>query len=170
MGEIFTQAVIWIGTALGGISLAGIITAILYGCIKGAFNKTISKINVQKIADEATEKGVEKVRKVTFTHSIQPLVESGLEKINEKATEVLDKSVQALNAKFDNVILILERLSAYFDNSIGVSEQAKAELKKAIADAKNEVKTAKYRISYIYKGYSETTSAIANYPLAILIY
>jgi hypothetical protein len=40
------------------------------------------------------------------------------------------------------VILILERLSAYFDNSIGVSEQAKAELKKAIADAKNEVKTA----------------------------
>lgn len=142
MGEIFTQAVIWIGTALGGISLAGIITAILYGCIKGAFNKTISKINVQKIADEATEKGIEKVRKVSFTHSIQPLVESRLENINEKATEVLDKSVQALNAKFDNVILILERLSAYFDNSIGVSEQAKAELKKAIADAKNEVKTA----------------------------
>lgn len=142
MGEIFTQAVIWIGTALGGISLAGIMTAILYGCIKGAFNKTISKINVQKIADEATEKGVEKVRKVSFTHSIQPLVESELKKINEKATEVLDKSVQALNAKFDNVILILERLSAYFDNSIGVSEQAKAELKKAIADAKNEVKTA----------------------------
>lgn len=142
MGEIFTQAVVWIGTALGGISLAGIITAILYGCIKGAFNKTISKINVQKIADEATEKGVEKVRKVSFTHSIQPLVESKLEKINEKATEVIDKSVQSLNAKFDNVILILERLSAYFDNSIGVSEQAKAELKKAIADAKNEVKTA----------------------------
>lgn len=142
MGEIFTQAVIWIGTALGGISLAGIITAILYGCIKGAFNKTISKINVQKIADEATEKGIEKVRRVSFTHSIQPLVESELKKINEKATEVLDKSVQALNAKFDNVILILERLSAYFDNSIGVSEQAKAELKKAIADAKNEVKTA----------------------------
>lgn len=142
MGEIFTQAVIWIGTALGGISLAGIMTAILYGCIKGAFNKTISKINVQKIADEATEKGIEKVRKVSFTHSIQPLVESELEKINEKATEVLDKSAQALNAKFDNVILILERLSAYFDNSIGVSEQAKAELKKAIADAKNEVKTA----------------------------
>ena len=142
MGEIFTQAVIWIGTALGGISLAGIITAILYGCIKGAFNKTISKINVQKIADEATEKGIEKVRKVSFTHSIQPLVESELKKINEKATEVLDKSVQALNTKFDNVILILERLSAYFDNSIGVSEQAKAELKKAIADAKNEVKTA----------------------------
>lgn len=142
MGEIFTQAVIWIGTALGGISLAGIITAILYGCIKGAFNKTISKINVQKIADEATEKGIEKVRKVSFTHSIQPLVESELKKINEKATEVLDKSVQELNTKFDNVILILERLSAYFDNSIGVSEQAKAELKKAIADAKNEVKTA----------------------------
>ena len=81
MGEIFTQAVIWIGTALGGISLAGIMTAILYGCIKGAFNKTISKINVQKIADEATEKGVEKVRKVSFTHSIQPLVESELKKI-----------------------------------------------------------------------------------------
>jgi hypothetical protein len=143
MGEIFSQVVVWIGTALGGISLAGIITAILYGCLKGAFNKTISKINVQKIADEATEKGIEKVKKVSFTHSIQPLVESKLEQINEKATEVVEKHTKLLDAKFDNVILILERLSAYFDNSIGVSEQAKAELKRAIAVAKNDkVETA----------------------------
>ena len=33
---------------------------------------------------------------------------------------------------------VLDKLSAYFDNSIGVSENAKNELKQAIAEAKNE--------------------------------
>ena len=31
--------------------------------VKGAFNKAIAKINVEKIADKATEKGVERVKK-----------------------------------------------------------------------------------------------------------
>ena len=39
--EILNQVWVWIGTAVGGISIAGIISAIIYGCLKGAFNKTI---------------------------------------------------------------------------------------------------------------------------------
>ena len=38
----------WVMTAVGGVTLAGIISAIIYGSLKGAFNKTISKINMQK--------------------------------------------------------------------------------------------------------------------------
>ena len=87
--EIINQVWVWIASAVGGISLTSIITAIIYGCLKSAFNKTISKINVQKIADQATEKGVEKVKKISFTHSIQPLVESELKKVNEHSIEVL---------------------------------------------------------------------------------
>lgn len=138
MVEIFSQVWVWIASFVGGISVAGIISAIIYGCLKGAFNRTISRINVQKIADQATEKGIEKVRKVSFTHTIQPLVESELVKINEKSTEVLKNELAVVSSKYDKVVLILEKLSAYFDNSIGVSESAKTELKKAILDAKEE--------------------------------
>lgn len=125
-----------------GVSIAGIISAIIYGCLRGAFNRTISKINVKEIADEATEKGVEKVKKITFNHSIQPIVESELKKIDEHAAELLKAEFQAVNDNYERLILVLEKLAAYFDNSIGVSEQAKAELKAAIEAAKTEPVTA----------------------------
>lgn len=133
--EVFNEIWVWVVSILGGISLSSIITAILYGCLKGAFNKTISKINVQKIADQATEKGVEKVKKISFTHSIQPLVESELKKVNEHSVEVLKKELLDVKEKYDKVINILDKLAAYFDNSIGVPEEKKAELKQALLDA-----------------------------------
>ena len=67
--EILNEIWVWIVSALGGVSLAGVISAAIYGCLKGAFSKTISKINVEKIADEATEKGIEKVKN---THVLPP--------------------------------------------------------------------------------------------------
>ena len=133
--EFLSEISVWIMSALGGVSLSAIISAIIYGCLKGAFNKTIAKINVQQIADLATEKGVERVKKVSFTHSIQPLVESELEKINEKSVEVLKKELADVKEKYDNVINILDKLACYFDNSIGVGEDKKADLKKAVAEA-----------------------------------
>lgn len=136
--EILNQIWVWIGTAIGGVSFAGIISAIIYGSLKGAFNKTISKINVKKITEQATEKGIEKVKKISFTHSIQPIVESELKKVNEYYVEVLKIYMEETAKKYENVIKVLEKLSAYFDNSIGVNETAKQELKKVIAEAKNE--------------------------------
>lgn len=133
--EFLSEIWVWIMSALGGVSLSAIITAIIYGCLKGAFNKTIAKINVQQIADLATEKGVERVKKVSFTHSIQPLVESELEKINEKATAVLKKELKDVKERYDKVINILDKLASYFDNSIGVPEEKKEELKQALAEA-----------------------------------
>lgn len=136
--EIFNQIWVWILSAVGGLTLTGIITAIIYGSLRGAFNKTISKINVQKIADQATEKGVERVKKISFTHSIQPIVESELKKINEHSTEVIKNSLKETSEKYDKLINVMEKLSAYFDNSIGVSESAKEELREAIKEAKEE--------------------------------
>lgn len=136
--EFLNEIWVWIVSAVGGLSLSAIISGIIYGTLKGAFNKTISKINVEKIADKATEKGVERVKKVSFTHNIQPIVESELKKINENSTEVLKKELDKVNDNYNKIITILEKQAAYFDNSIGVPEEKKAELKKAIADAKNE--------------------------------
>lgn len=140
--EIFNEIWGWLVATLGGVSITGIISVVIYGCLKGAFNKTISKINVEKIAQDATEKGVEKVKKISFTHSIQPLVESELKKINEQSVEVLKQSLAEVASQYNKVILIFEKLSAYFDNSIGVSDNAKEELKQAISEAKNEPTTA----------------------------
>lgn len=136
--EFLNEIWVWIMSAVGGISLSAIISAIIYGCLKGAFNKTISKINVESIADKATEKGVERVKKVSFTHNIQPLVESELKKINEHSVEVLKKELDDVQTKYDNVIDILDKLACYFDNSIGVAEEKKVELKQAIAKAQNK--------------------------------
>ena len=140
--EILNQVWVWLVSAIGGISVAGIITSIIYGSLKGAFNKAISKINVEKISEQATEKGIERVKKITFTHSIQPIVESELKKVNEYSVEILKTYMEETAKKYENVLNVLDKLSAYFDNSIGVSENAKNELKKAIAEAKNEPITA----------------------------
>lgn len=138
LGEAWT----WIVTAFGGVSLAGIISAVIYGCLKGAFNKTIAKLDVNKIADEATDKGVERVKEISFTHSIQPIVESELKKINEASTEVLKQSLADVNNNYEKLLIVIQKLAAYFDNSIGVTEQAKEELRQALADAEKSAITA----------------------------
>lgn len=136
--EILNQ--IWqvIAPYFTGVTIAGLFSAVIYGCLKGAFSRTISKINVEKIADQATTKGVERVKKVTFTHSIQPLVESEMKKVSEETSKMFKKELEEVKANYNNLVAVLEKLSAYFDGSIGVSEQAKAELKQALADAKKE--------------------------------
>ena len=136
--EFLNEIWVWIMSAIGGLSLSAIISSIIYGCLKGAFNKTLSKINVESIADKATEKGIERVKKVSFTHNIQPLRESGLEKVNEKAVETLREELFKLDNKYNNIINIIEKQAAYFDNSIGVPEEKKAELKQAIVEAQNK--------------------------------
>lgn len=136
--EILNEIWVWIVSALGGVSLAGVISAAIYGCLKGAFSKTISKIDVEKIAKDATDKGIDKVKAVSFSHSIQPLVESELKKINEMSVEVVKKELNEVKAEYRTLINIIKKLSAYFDNSIGVSDTAKQELKQAIAEAENE--------------------------------
>lgn len=135
---------IWAAIApyVTGVSISGVLGAVIYGCLKGAFNKTISKINIEKISETATEKGIDKIKNISFTQSIQPLVESELTKITEKANECIKKELESVQSKYDNLLNVLEKLSAYFDNSIGVSETAKAELKQALSKAENKPLTA----------------------------
>lgn len=140
--EILNSIWVWILSILGGVSITTILTFVIRITLTNSFKKTIAKIDVEKIAEKATDKGVAKVKKISFTHNIQPIVESELVKINEKSTEVLRKELADVQKKYDNLIVIMEKLSAYFDNSIGVAEEKKADLKQAIADAKNDTVTA----------------------------
>lgn len=135
---------IWNAVApyLAGVSVSGLISAIIYGYLRGAFNKTISKLDVGKIAEEATEKSVDKIKQVAFKQSIQPLVESELKKIDENAAKEFKAELAEVKASYEKLRVCLEKLSAYFDNSIGVSETAKTELHQALEDAKLPEETA----------------------------
>lgn len=164
--EILNEIWVWIVSALGGVSLAGVISAAIYGCLKGAFSKTISKINVEKIAKDATEKGIDKVKAVSFSHSIQPLVESELKKINEMSVEVVKKELNEVKAEYKTLINIVKKLSAYFDNSIGVSDTAKQELKQAIAEAENEpIEPTNYAVVGKVEEEDEAKDKTAREPL-----
>lgn len=164
--EILNEIWVWIVSALGGVSLAGVISAAIYGCLKGAFSKTISKINVDKIAKDATEKGIDKVKAVSFSHSIQPLVESELKKINELSVEVVKKELNEVKAEYKTLINIIKKLSAYFDNSIGVSDTAKQELKQAIAEAENEpIEPTNYAVVGKVEEEDEAKDKTAREPL-----
>jgi hypothetical protein len=136
--EFLSEIWVWIATALGGVSLTGAIVGVICTVLKGSFRKAISKINVEKIAETATEKGIERVKKISFTHSIQPLVESGLEKINEKSIELVKAELKEVRDGYNKIVDILDKLSSYFDDSIGVTEDKKKLLKNAIENAKNQ--------------------------------
>lgn len=138
--EILTQVWTWIISILSGVTVAGIVSAIVYGCIRGSFKRTIAKINIKDVCKETIKETLKDMKTITYTHNIQPLVESGLEKVNEKSAEFINEKYKQLEARYDKLIKVMEKLSAYFDNSIGVSEQAKDELKEAIKEAKQDIK------------------------------
>lgn len=139
---IFQTVEGWIIASVGGVSFAGILAAVIYGCLKGAFSKTIAKAGLEKTQEEAAEKAAEKavgkVKKLSFEQSLQPIVETQLKKITLEAQDLVKKELEEVKDKYTKLLAVLEALSKYFDNSIGVSDTAKAELKDAIEEAKTE--------------------------------
>ena len=141
MTELVKEILLWAGIGVGGITLGGVLGGIAYICLKGAFQRLIAKINIEKVVKETVETTVNetvgRVKKVAFSHNIQPLVESELVKVNEKNDERLTKAIEKLYEKQDKQIKIMEKFYAYFDNSM-VADDVKKELKEAIKEAKDE--------------------------------
>ena len=104
LNQFWTNILPAIMSFLGG-TIGG---AIIAGLVKGGVSKLIGSINVQKIADNATNKGLDKIKKVSFEHSIQPVVESELKKVNEASTELVKQELIEVKAGYANVIEILE--------------------------------------------------------------
>lgn len=136
--EFLNQIWVWVAGILGGISYTGIIGAVIYGCLRGGFNRTIQKLNVEKINENIANKQMERIKKVSFTQNIQPIVESELKKITENANAYIDKAYEKVEIKFDKILNVMKCFAAYFDNSIAVTDEAKENLKNAIAEAEKE--------------------------------
>ena len=136
--ELVNNILIWVATVLGGLTLAGIISAIVCGILKGAFNRAIQKMNVEKVAESVVDKSMSRIKEVSFSQNVQPVLESGLEKVNEKSEKFIEKSLKDTQEKYDKIVNVLEKFYAYFEDSL-VSESKKQELKNAIELAKVEV-------------------------------
>lgn len=133
---IWTQ---WVAPIFCGLSLTSIITAVIYGLVRGYITKLIKKINISAIEEKAVDKGVEKIKDITFKHDIMPLVESKLEGIGEDALSEVKKLITENTKKYEEVIEILSKFSAFFDDSITISAETKNSLKTAILNAQSHV-------------------------------
>ena len=133
---------IWtiLGFSLGGVSVLTICAALLTLMIKASINRTLAKKNIQIAAKEFSVAAKKELETISFKQTIQPVCESGLERVNEKSAEFVKKAIEEQNKKLDQIIRIQEAQAKYFDNSIGVNEEARIEIKQAIADAKNTPK------------------------------
>jgi len=109
---IFQSVEGWVIASVGGVSLAGIISFIIWAVLKSAFNKVIIKANLKATQEEE------------------------LKKIVEQAQELVAQELESVNKRYDKLVNVLEALASYFDNSIGVSDEAKQSLKEALAEAK----------------------------------
>lgn len=127
---------IWaqIAPYLSGLGLGSILSLIIGVVLKGGFKKTISTLNVGKIASEATDKAIEKIKDLAFTHDIAPLVEEKLVAATKAQAKVLQKQLAEMSAKYENVVEILKNLAVYFDGSM-VSDEVKANLHASIDKA-----------------------------------
>lgn len=141
MGEFLSQIWVYIVGALGGVTLGGVIGAIFYGCLKGGFAKVINKIDVRKIAKDATSEAVSQIKKVAFKHEIQPVVIAEMVKIHEEAVAEIKAQYRELQGKYDHVVDMFDKFAAYFGQSFGVTDEAKEALKVAIGNAKDEAVT-----------------------------
>lgn len=123
------------GGTLGGTILISVILV-----LRSALCKKIDGVkehfNSKEISQDVSNNIKEEIKNITFEQDIQPLVKSELKKVTEEANEYVKQQLKETQEGYNKLLNCLEKLSAYFDNSIGVSDEAKAELKQAIEEAK----------------------------------
>lgn len=125
------------GITIGGVSLLAIIGTVIWFTLKAAFNRTIRKINVEKIVEIAVEKAVDRIKKVSFSHNIQPIVLSEVKKLGEEIRAEVEKQYSEIKDFQRKQIEIAEKQASFFDDSM-VSDDKKKALKEAINDAKQD--------------------------------
>ena len=137
MNEILAKVLLYLGIGVGGTTVGGIIVGIVIACVKGLSKRALAKLNVKQIAQDTVNETVGQVKKVVMTHSIQPLVASEIEKVNEKVDARLIEMCERVDKRLDKIVNIFDKFYDYFEDSM-VSDDKKKAMKTAIEDAKQE--------------------------------
>lgn len=125
------------GITIGGVSLLTIVGFVLWKVLSASFNRALRKINLDKIVDIATDKAVDRIKKVSFSHNIQPIVLSEVKKLGEEIKADVQKEFAEIKENQRKQVVIAEKQASYFEDSI-VSDDKKKALKDAIEDAKQD--------------------------------
>lgn len=130
---------IWgmISPYLAGITIGGIVSCAFYALFRFGFNKALSKVDQDKMINNAVEGAKEQIKQTTFKVDIQPVVLSEVVKATETMTTLITKTTEesnkAIKEQLDKLTAVVVALGNYFDDSIGVSESKKATYHEAVS-------------------------------------
>ena len=126
---------------VSGITIGGIVSCLFYAFFSGSIKKFINKISIGEMVDETVDKSMERIKDLSISVELQPLVAQELDKITEKVDIYLERTNKEVIGKVDKLIECFGKLAAYFDNSIAVPQEIKDELHIAIEEAKETKET-----------------------------
>lgn len=144
VAEWFNTVWGWVVAVAGGVSYSAILTTIICIILKRATAKSgdrqveISKQVAEETCKTAIKESLGAIKTRVHKHDIEPLVEEKLREVAKISSEVQAKELKEVHEENQKIVKILEKFAVYFDDSFYVSDNAKAELKEAIADAKEE--------------------------------
>lgn len=124
---------------LAGITLGGIVSCCFYAFFSSSIKKFINKISIGDMIDKTVDKSMERIKTLTISVELQPLVAEKLEEIQKQTIEtnrIAYEQVLESNAK---LIDCFGKLASYFDNSIAVPQEIKDDLHLAISEAKESL-------------------------------
>ena len=134
---------IWdkIAPYMTGITIGGIVSCLFYAFFSGSIKKFINKISIGDMIDKTVDESMERVKDLTISVELQPLVANELEKITKQIDTYLEETNKQVLDKTNKLIECFGKLAAYFDNSIAVPQEIKDDLHLAIEDAKETTST-----------------------------
>ena len=145
------SALVWIKTTwekikprvLGmfdGVTIGGIVAIIVGVIVRRGANKGFDKLeknaNSDTIADLSSKKILDNLSNVALDVNIKPVLSSQYKAMSEEINGELTINLQKQDKKNLAVINLVEKLGNYFDCSVAVSDEAKADFKQAVKEAK----------------------------------
>lgn len=121
------------------IAINALISTIVPFIIKKLVDKKLSTIDAEKVANQATEACLNKIKDVGFKHSIKPMVESELIKIREEARQIVKEEIKDVVKGNNDIMDTLQALKTYFDDSAFISQDKKDNVQAIIDASKEEV-------------------------------
>lgn len=119
--------------------ISTVVSTVVTVIIKKIVNKKLDTINVEKVANQATDACLNKIKDVSFEHNIRPMVESELIKVREESKLIVKDEVKEIVKGNNDIIAILQALKTYFDDSAFISQDKKDNVQTIIDNSKEKV-------------------------------
>lgn len=124
----------WVIGIIGGIGFGTLIAFILKTVLTGIGKKIAEKIALKDLYDKTLEESKKGLKQITFKQSIEPLVVSELEKVNERVDARLTNELADLKHQNALMLKALQKFASFFDDSYMVNAEKKEQLKQVFEE------------------------------------